>query len=99
MTKERNKLANIKSQKKRIVTNEIAHQRNKSKKSRIATEVRKYKELITKGDFETAQVKLNEIFSLIDRARLDNVYHINTASSKKSKLAKLLSDAQKASAK
>ena len=92
-------MANIKSQKKRIVTNEIAHQRNKSKKSRIATEVRKYKELITAGDFETASKKLNEIFSLIDRARLDNVYHINTASSKKSRLAKLLSDAQKASAK
>ncbi len=92
-------MANIKSQKKRIVTNEIAHQNNKSKKSRIATEVRKYKELITKGDFESAATKLNEIFSLIDRARLDHVYHQNTASSKKSKLAKLLSDAQKNSAK
>ena len=92
-------MANIKSQKKRIVTNEIAHQRNKSKKSRIATEVRKFKEQIEKGDFENAQKKLSEIFGLIDRARLDSVYHQNTASSKKSRLAKMLSDAQKASAK
>ncbi len=92
-------MANIKSQKKRIVTNEIAHQRNKSKKSRIATEVRKYKELITKGELENASKSLNDIFSLIDRARLDGVYHKNSASSKKSKLAKLLSDAKKASAK
>lgn len=92
-------MANIKSQKKRIVTNEIAHQRNKSKKSRIATEVRKFKEQTEKGDFENAQKKLSEIFGLIDRARLDGVYHQNTASSKKSRLAKMLSDAQKASAK
>ena len=92
-------MANIKSQKKRIITNEISHQRNKSKKSRIATEVRKFKEQIEKGDFETAQKQLNYLFSLIDRARLDNVYHPNTASSKKSRLARMLSDAQKNSAK
>ena len=89
-------MANIKSQKKRIITNEIAHQANKSKKSRIATEVKKFKAEIAKGDFNAAQTKLNELFSLIDRARLDNVYHKNSASSKKSKLAKLLSDAQQA---
>lgn len=89
-------LANIKSQKKRIVTNEIAHQANKAKKSRIATEVRKYRELVKKGEFENAEKALNSLFSLIDRARLDGVYHKNTASNKKSTLAKLLSDAKNA---
>ncbi len=88
-------MANIKSQKKRIVTNEIAHQANKSKKSRIATEVRKYKEQIAKGDFENAKKQLDTLFSLIDRARLDNVYHQNTASRKKAELAKLLNKQEK----
>lgn len=88
-------MANIKSQKKRIVTNEIAHQANKSKKSRIATEVRKFKELVKAGEFDKAEKQLDLLFSLIDRARLDNVYHANTASNKKSALARLLSDAKK----
>lgn len=83
-------MANIKSQKKRIITNEIAHQANKSKKSRIATEVKKYKELIAKADLESAKKQLDNLFSLIDRARLDNVYHQNTANRKKAELAKLL---------
>ena len=83
-------MANIKSQKKRIITNEIAHQANKSKKSRIATEVRKYKEQIAKGDLESAKKQLDTLFSLIDRARLDNVYHQNTVNRKKADLAKLL---------
>ena len=89
-------MANIKSQKKRIITNEIAHQANKSKKSRIATEVRKFRELVKAADFEKAEKQLDMLFSLIDRARLDGVYHPNTASNKKSSLARLLSDAKKA---
>lgn len=87
-------MANIKSQKKRIVTNEVAHQANKAKKSAIATQIRKYKQQITTGDFAGAQKLLNEIFSSIDRARMDNVYHINTASRKKADLARLLSSSQ-----
>lgn len=87
-------MANIKSQEKRIVTNEIAHQANKAKKSRIATDVRKYREQVAKGEFEAAAKSLDALFSLIDRARLDNIYHINTASNKKAALAKLLSKAQ-----
>ncbi|MBQ8761806.1 MAG: 30S ribosomal protein S20 [Clostridia bacterium] len=91
-------MANIKSQKKRIVTNEQARQANKAKKSRIATEVRKFREQVTAKDFENANKQLQLVFSLIDRARLDNVYHANTASRKKANLAKLLSDAQKPAA-
>lgn len=91
-------MANIKSQKKRIVTNEQARQANKAKKSRIATEVRKFREQVTAKDFENANKQLQLVFSLIDRARLDSVYHANTASRKKASLAKLLSDAQKPAA-
>ena len=88
-------MANIKSQKDRIITNEKAHQLNKSKKSRIATEVRKFRALVAADDFKKAQVKLSEVISLIDKATMDNVYHRNTASRKIASLSKSLSDAQK----
>lgn len=83
-------MANIKSQKKRIVTNEQSRIANKSKKSRIATEIRSFREAIANKDFETADTKLKLVVSLIDRARLDNVYHANTASRKKAGLAREL---------
>jgi len=89
-------VANIKSQKKRIITNEQAHMANKSKKSRIATEVRKYREQIAAKDFAAAEKTLSSVFSLIDRARLDHVYQSNTASRKKANLARELSSAKNA---
>ncbi len=88
-------MANITSQKKRIITNEKARIANKSKTSRVNTETRKFRELVSAGKFEEAKTQLNFVFSLIDNARLDNVYHINTASRKKANLAKLLDKAQK----
>ncbi len=88
-------MANIKSQKKRIETSEKARIANKSKRSRIATEVRKFREQVASKDFENATKQLQLVFSLIDRARLDNVYHQNTANRKKAALSKLLSDATK----
>ncbi len=91
-------MANIKSQKKRIVTSEVARVANKSKKSRIATEIRKFREQIAEKNFDQAEITLREIVSLIDRARLDNVYHANTASRKKAGLARELHNAKNTAA-
>lgn len=88
-------MANIKSQKKRIITNEKARLANKSKTSRVNTETRKFRELVAAKNFDEANKQLNLVFSLIDKARLDNVYASNTASRKKANLAKLLDKAQK----
>ncbi len=87
-------MANIKSQKKRIITSEAARVANKSKKSRIATEIRKFREAIKANELSQAEEILKNVFSLIDRARLDNVYHINTASRKKANLARELNNAK-----
>lgn len=89
-------MANIKSQKKRIELAKAENLQNKSKKSRIATEVRTYRGLVKEQKFEEAQKALNNLFSLIDRARLDNVYKQNTASRKKAALARELSQAKNA---
>ena len=87
-------MANIKSQKKRIITSENARIANKSKKSRIATEIRKFREALTAKDFANAEAILKEVVSLIDRARLDNVYQANTANRKKAGLARELYNAK-----
>ncbi len=87
-------MANIKSQKKRIITSENARIANKSKKSRIATEIRKFREALTAKDFANAEAILKEVVSLIDRARLDNVYQVNTANRKKAGLARELYNAK-----
>lgn len=87
-------MANIKSQKKRIQIAKAENLQNKSKKSRIATEVRNFRNLIAEKKFDEAQKALNGLFGLIDRARLDNVYKINTASRKKAALSKELFNAK-----
>ncbi len=89
-------MANIKSQKKRIITSEAARVANKSKKSHIATEIRKFREQIANKDFAAAEMSLRTCVSLIDRARLDNVYQANTASRKKANLARELHAAKTA---
>ena len=47
-------MANIKSQKKRIKTNEIARQRNKSVKSELRTYVRNFRNAVAAGENEKA---------------------------------------------
>ena len=47
-------MANIKSQIKRIKTNEKAHQRNKAVKSELRTHVRKFREAVESGNVEEA---------------------------------------------
>ena len=89
-------MANIKSQKKRIQIAKAENLQNKSKKSRIATEVRNFRGLIENKKFDEAQKALDGLFGLIDRARLDNVYKSNTASRKKATLSKELFNAKNA---
>ena len=48
-------MANIKSQMKRIKTNEKARQRNKAVKSALRTHVRRFGEAVDAGDAEKAQ--------------------------------------------
>ena len=89
-------MANIKSQKKRNLLNQEANLVNKAKKSRINSEIRKFKEQLIAKDFASAEQTKNNLFGLIDSARLDNVYHDNTASRKKANLSRELCKAKDA---
>ena len=52
-------MANIKSQKKRVLTNEKAHLRNVAVKSGLKTAIRATREAIAAGDKAAAQAALN----------------------------------------
>lgn len=81
-------MANIKSQKKRIKTNEKRRLRNKSYKSELKTLVRKTREAIAAKDPEAAEAALRLADRKLDKAVSKGVIHKNQAANRKSKLAK-----------
>ena len=84
-------MANIKSQKKRNLTNEKRRQRNQAVKSELKTYVRKVREAITAGDKDTAETTLRAAGRKLDKAVSKGVIHKNQAANRKSKLAKQVS--------
>jgi len=80
-------VANIKSQIKRIRTNENARLRNKSVKSALKTAVRRFREAADAGDRETAQTAMRTAARQLDKAASKGVIHANQAANKKSAMA------------
>ncbi|QKW06420.1 30S ribosomal protein S20 [Streptomyces sp. NA04227] len=80
-------MANIKSQIKRIKTNEKARQRNKAVKSSLKTSIRKTREAVAAGDVEKANENQRAAARLLDKAVSKGVIHKNQAANKKSALA------------
>ncbi len=74
-------MANIKSQKKRNITNEKAHERNKAVRSEMKQRTKK---ALTTGDDADVQAAIKRI----DSAAQKGVIHKNTAARKKSRLMK-----------
>jgi small subunit ribosomal protein S20 len=81
-------VANIKSQIKRIKTNEKARLRNKSVKSSVKTAIRKFREAAESGDQAKAAELLREASRKLDKAAGKGVIHPNQAANKKSAMAK-----------
>ena len=81
-------MANIKSQIKRIKTNEKARLRNKSVKSELKTYVRRVREAVEAGDKDAALEHLKAASRKLDKAVSQGVIHKNQAANRKSKLAK-----------
>ncbi len=80
-------MANIKSQKKRILTNEKARQRNKAVKSGLRTHVRKFNEAVANGDTDKAQELAKTATRALDKAASKGVIHKNQAANRKSAIA------------
>lgn len=81
-------MANIKSQIKRILTNEKATQRNRAVKSELKTAVRQAREAIAAGDKALAEQKLAVAGRKLDKAVSKGVIHRNQAANRKSAIAK-----------
>ena len=79
-------MANIKSQKKRNLTNEKARQRNISVRSKMKTVMKKALTAIESKDAEAIKTAVPEALSVIDRAASKGVIHSNSAARKKSQL-------------
>ncbi|HJD89921.1 MAG TPA: 30S ribosomal protein S20 [Corynebacterium urealyticum] len=80
-------MANIKQTKKRVLTNEIARQRNKAVCSRLRTESRKFHALVEAGDKDAAEKQMRVAARLYDKAVTKGVLHRNNAANKKSRMA------------
>lgn len=81
-------MANIKSQIKRIKTNEKARLRNKSVRSSIKTAVRRFRDAVAAGDAAVISTELRSASKALDVAVAKGVLHKNTAANKKSSMAK-----------
>lgn len=81
-------MANIKSQIKRIRTNEKARVRNKAVKTELRTYVRRVREAIAAGDKDAATEALALASKKLDKAASKGVIHSNQAANRKSGLAK-----------
>jgi small subunit ribosomal protein S20 len=81
-------VANIKSQIKRVKTNEKARQRNKSVKSSVKTAIRKFREAAEAGETEKAVELQRAAAKALDKAAGKGVIHKNQAANRKSAIAK-----------
>jgi small subunit ribosomal protein S20 len=81
-------VANIKSQIKRIKTNEKARLRNKAVRSSLKTAVRRVHEAADSGDAAATSAAARDASRLLDKAASKGVIHRNQAANRKSSLAK-----------
>ena len=80
-------MANIKSQLKRIKTNEKARLRNKAVKSSLKTAVRRFRDAAATGDRDAVAAELKAATRALDKAASKGVIHKNQAANKKSAMA------------
>ena len=82
-------MANIKSQIKRIRTNNKAQDRNKAYRSALRTSIRRFRDAITSGDTTKIKAEFTDASRSLDMAVSKGVIHANNAANKKSAMAKL----------
>ncbi len=86
-------MANIKSQIKRIRTNNKAQDRNKAYRSVLRTAIRRFRDAISSGDAAKIKTEFNDASRSLDMAVSKGVIHANNAANKKSAMAKLANKA------
>ncbi|GAA3693001.1 30S ribosomal protein S20 [Gordonia hankookensis] len=80
-------MANIKSQVKRIRTNEANRQRNQAVRSSLRTAIRQFRAAADAGDKNKAAELAADAGKKLDKAASKGVIHANQAANKKSAMA------------
>jgi small subunit ribosomal protein S20 len=80
-------VANIKSQLKRVKTNEKSRQRNKATKSALKTSIRRFREAADAGEVAKATELAYTASRALDKAASKGVIHKNQAANRKSAVA------------
>ena len=83
-------MAHSLSAKKRIKQNEVRRERNRARKSAIKTQIRKFSDALRAGEPERARTELQASVKKLDQAAAKSTLHKNTASRRKSRLARRL---------
>ena len=86
-------MANIKSQKKRILTNAKRHERNKAVRSQLKTRIKSADRAATEGA-ENTDEQVRQAVKALDMAAAKGIIHKNQAANRKSKLMKRIAKAQ-----
>jgi small subunit ribosomal protein S20 len=79
-----------KSAKKTIRQDSVRRMRNRSDKSALKTQIKKFVSAIKSHDFDEAGKHLSLVTKKLDKIAAKNIIHKKTASRKKSRLAKFL---------
>ena len=77
-------MANIKSQKKRNITNEKSRQRNRAIKSELKTAIKKFEAAAAEGNRTEADGAYKVAVKKVDQAVAKGILHKNTAAHRKS---------------
>lgn len=72
---------------KRDLQNKKRRDANRIYKSQFRTAIRSFQETVEKGDQTLANVKLNEVYSILDKCAKVGVFKLNKVSRTKSRLA------------
>ena len=81
-------MANIKSQKKRALTNAKANLKNSAEKSQLKTAIKKVNAAVAAKDKEAAVKAFNNANALLDKAATSHLKHKNYVARQKARLAK-----------
>ncbi|MFV1974440.1 MAG: 30S ribosomal protein S20 [Candidatus Scalindua sp.] len=79
-----------KSAKKTIRQDSVRRMRNRSDKSALKTQIKKFVSAIKSHDFDEAGKHLSLVTKKLDKIAAKNIIHKKTASRKKSRLARFL---------
>jgi len=90
-------MANIASQKKRILRSERERAENRLLTSTVKTHFRRLESAVEAGDVSTIETEQRDLVSKIDKAVQKGAIHKNTGARKKSKAARIASGAAAAS--